>query len=262
MQRALAGRRRRMCAELVGVLEQLKKLDRVFDAVDAEFERVDGPGTDGDGGLGVRGEGLVGGEREIGLILGLAEPGGGGGEQQDQLRVLFHNASLRMFQRYTPRKLGLAASGRQSSCGKWRSSDMVRRLISPGPPPIGAGVVDDVEIAVGTKLAGAEIDHAVEACVVTEEEQVAGLRQGHIARQEMGIEAAQGLGVGELGKCAARKIAWGERSGADAEQPGAEGRVGVAILARRDRRPGRRARERLRPIPRRARGKFRGRRSG
>ena len=49
----------------------------------------------------------------------------------------------------------------------------------------------------------------------------------------MGIEAAQGLGVGELGKCAAGKIAWGERSGTDAEQPGAEGRVGIAILARR-----------------------------
>src|ERR1039458_4833210 len=80
-QRALMGGRRRACAELVGILDLLKELERIFDAVDTEFERVDGPGAEGDGGLGLRAEGLAGGEREIGLGLGLAETRRNGGEE-------------------------------------------------------------------------------------------------------------------------------------------------------------------------------------
>src|ERR1035441_7411599 len=84
-QRALMGRRLRPSPELVGVLELLKKLERIFDTVDPEFERVDGPATDRDGGLGVRAEGLARGQREIGLGLGVAEAGGRGGRQNGQM---------------------------------------------------------------------------------------------------------------------------------------------------------------------------------
>ncbi len=138
-ERGLMRRAGHASTELVRVFELLEELQGVVDAVDAEIERIHVRRAERHTGRAVRAEGVAAAQGKIRLVFRLPQAGRRHGQQEQHMRqrIPFHDASLRMFQRYTPRKLRLRPMGLHCGSGNRSSSGRLRRRISPGSEPSG-----------------------------------------------------------------------------------------------------------------------------
>src|SRR6185437_1524051 len=116
----------------------------------------------------------------------------------------------------------------------------MQELIQREPPDFagfrafGTGVINDIGRIAQSDLALAEINHTVKGYVIRRaavKENVSRLSISDFARDEKGVPAFQGLGIGEFSKSSIVQVSGRPWAGADAKQRGAQRRVRVMVLS-------------------------------